>query len=126
MMFLMNDAMLELDGPSAPSPPPAGRMGALTLDHVLKLGAELYAERPLLHRDDPERARRLALLVRAKAPEVNAALFVAPAAGCRPDAVIHRVAEVSVELMAGLRNLSDAGQLTPVAADKEVWRRMAA
>lgn len=126
MMFLMNDALLELDGPAAPPAPPAARMSALTLDHVLKLGAELYAERPLLHREDPERARRLAMLVRAKAPEVNAALFVAPAAGCRPDAVIHRVAEVSVELMAGLRNLSEAGQLTPVAADKEVWRRMAA
>ena len=126
MLFLMNDTVLELDAADAPAPPPAARMSALTLGHVLNLGAELYSERPLLHRQDPERARRLALLVKSKAPEVNAALFVAPEAGCRPDAVIHRVAELSVELMAGLHNLSGSGQLNAVTADREVWRRMAA
>ncbi len=126
MLFLMNDTVLELDGAQAPAPPPAARMGALKLSHVLELGAELYAQRPLLHRHDPERARRLALLVKSKAPEVNAALFVAPAAGCRPDAVIHRVAELSVELMAGLKTLSESGALNALTADREVWRRLAA
>ena len=126
MLFLMNDAVLQLDGSDAPPPLPPSRLNALSLSHVLKLGAELYSQRPLLHREDPERARRLALLVRAKAPEVNAALFVAPTAGCLPEAVISRVAEVSIEIMAGLQSLERQGALNPVTADREVWRRLAA
>ena len=126
MMFLMNDAVLELDGPDAPAPPSPARTRALSLAHVLKLGAELYAEHPLLHRDQPERARRLALLLKSKAPQVNAALFVAPARGCSPDAVISRVAELSFDMLAGLTEMSRAGALNPVTADREVWRRMAA
>ena len=126
MLFLMNDAVLDLDSPGAPAPPSAARMHALSLNHVLTLGAELYAADPLLHHRNPERARRLALLLKAKAPEVNAALFVAPAQGCKPDAVIHRVAEVSIDVMAGLADLNRSGALNPVTADREVWRRLAA
>lgn len=126
MLFLMNDAVLELDGGGAAPPPAAARTRALTLDHVLKLGAELYAAEPLLHRTDPERARRLALLVKSKAPAVNAALFVAPAKGCAPAAVQSRVAELAIDLMAGLADLARSGALDPVRADREVWRRMAA
>lgn len=126
MLFLMNDAVLDIGGPGAPAAPPAARLRALTLAHVLKLGAELYAERPLLHRDDPERARRLAVLLAAKAPEVNAALFVAPAAGCKPEAVTSRVAHVTLDVMGALQALTRAGALTPVTADREVWRRLAA
>ena len=126
MMFLMNDAVLELDGPGAPAPPSAARTRALSLAHVMKLGAELYAQHPLLHRERPDQARRLALLLKAKAPEVNAALFVAPAHGCSPDAVISRVAELSFDMLAGLQEMSRSGALNPVTADREVWRRMAA
>ena len=93
---------------------------------MLKLGAELFSERPLLHREDPARARRLALLILSKAPSVNAAQFTAPAAGCAPETVMSRVAEVSLEIMVSLRAQSARGALTPVAADREVWRRMAA
>ena len=126
MLFLLNDAVLELDAEGAPPPPAPSRTRALTLDHVLKLGAELYAAEPLLHRAEPERARRLALLLKSKAPAINAALFVAPARGCAPAAVQSRVAEISIDLMAGLQNLSREGVLDPVRADREVWRRLAA
>lgn len=123
MMFLMNDAVLELGG--AEGPPPE-RLRALTLAHVLKLGAELFSAQPLLHREDPARARRLALLIRAKSPDVNAALFSAPAPGCPVEAVATRVASVSLEILGALHAKAEAGALTPASADREVWRRMAA
>lgn len=126
MLFLMNDALLDLGGAAAPPPPAAVRLRALTLEHVLKLGAEMFSERPLLHREEPDRARRLALLILCKAPQVNAALFTAPAAGCAPSAVGARVASLGFELMAGLQKAAERGGLDPVTADREVWRRMAA
>ena len=79
MLFLMNDAILNLDAHGAVPPVAPARFRALSLDHVLRLGAEMFSEEPLLHRTEPERARRLALLIRTKAPQANAALFVAPA-----------------------------------------------
>ena len=126
MLFLMNDAVLSLEGQDSPPPLPAERLRALSLSDVLKLGAELYAEKPLLHHEDPERAKRLALLVAAKAPQVNAALFVAPEKGCAPEAVISRLAELSIDVMAGLQTLKREGGLNPVTADRQVWRRLAA
>lgn len=125
MLFLMNDRVLQLDVARVGLDP--GRFDAITPAYAVKLGQELFAEQPMLHREAPERARRLALLLRAKAPEVNAALFVAPSVGCRPDQVITRFASLSVEVMASLYARDQAnGGLTPVQADNEVWRRLAA
>ena len=104
----------------------AGRFRALSLSFALRLGRELYAERPLLHHEDPERAGRLAALIVCKAPEVNAALFAAPRAGCKPDEVQARLAEVGLALLASLHTRQRERSLTPVVADHEVWRRMAA
>lgn len=126
MLFLMNDALLSLDAHGAVPPLAPQRFRALSLDFVLKLGAEMFAEAPLLHHTDPERARRLALLIRSKAPEVNAALFLAPAAACAPDEVTHRLAEVSIEAMAALYTRAREGLLDTISADREVWRRLAA
>ena len=126
MLFLMNDALLNLDAHGAVPPIAPQRFRALSLDFVLRLGAEMFAENPLLHREEPERARRLALLIRSKAPEVNAALFVAPAAACPPAEVSRRLAEVSMEAMAALYTRAQEGLLDPVSADREVWRRLAA
>jgi hypothetical protein len=86
----------------------------------------MFSESPLLHRDEPERARRLAMLIAAKAPEVNAALFVAPNKGCRPDQVITRLANLGLEVIMNLYSQDRIGALNPVTADREVWRRMAA
>ena len=125
MLFLLNDTLLSLDPRDQP-PLEAGRFHALGLPHLLKLGAEMFAQEPLLHQNNPERARRLALLIRAKEPEVNAALFVAPAKDCAADHVVSRVAQVSLEVMANLNARAKSGDLNPATGDREVWRRMAA
>ena len=125
-MFLMNDALLELGGGEEAPPPGPERLRALTLAHVLKLGAEVYSDEPLLHREDPARARRLALLILAKSPGVNAAHFGVPARGCPPADVTVRLASVSLDVLSTLRAKAAAGALTPASADSEVWRRMAA
>jgi hypothetical protein len=126
MLFLLNDRMLDLNLQRFDPPLDAGRFRALSLPYVIKLGQELFAEHPLLHREDQARACRLAALLALKAPEVNAALFSAPQAGCRPDEVATRFASLDLDVMAGLYARDREGGLTPVAADREVWRRMAA
>ena len=126
MIFLMNDTVLDVDMRTLAPPVTAGRFRALSLAFVLKLGRELYAAEPLIHRLEPERAKRLAALILCKAPEVNAALFEAPRAGCPPEHVDARLAEVGVEVMAYLQARHAASALNPYTVDVEVWRRMAA
>ncbi len=126
MIFLMNDTVLDVNMLRLAPPLAAARFRALTLSFVLKLGRELYAEQPLLHRVDPERAGRLAALIVCKAAKVNAALFDAPHAGCQPDEIGSRLAELDIEVLAHLSNKQAEATLTPYAVDCEVWRRMAA
>ena len=122
----MNDTVLELDLATLAPLQRAGRFDALSLAAVIKLGAELFAEHPLLHRTQPERARRLAWLIVSTSPGVNAANFQAPSAGCRADQVSYSLAELSVGMMAGLYAEARIETLTPVLVDSRVWRRMAA
>ncbi len=117
MLFLLNDAVLDIDPREFSAPLEPTRFRALSLNAVIKLGAEMFAESPTLQRTELERAKRLAFLIQIKAPEINAALFVAPALGCEPEEVISRFASVALPVM---------GQLDAVSADKEVWRRLAA
>ena len=126
MIFLMNDTVLDLEMRTLAPPLATTRFRALSLSFVLTLGRELYAEQPLLHRADHERAKRLAALIMCKAPKVNAALFQAPAADCPPDQVASHLAEVDIEVLVQLRSRQDEARLTPYAVDCEVWRRMAA
>ena len=126
LLFLMNDVILHLDSQEAPSPLEAARFHALPLSYVVKLGQELFAEHPLVHKTDPEKARRLAILLTSKQPDLNAALFVAPSVGCAPDDVATRFCSLSFDIMATLQARQNAGALNAVAADREVWRRLAA
>ena len=126
MLFLLNDRILDLNLRRFEAPLDPARFQALTLPFVMKLGQEAFADAPLLHRDDAERGRRLAMLIAIKAPEVNAALFVAPAKNCRPDEVSGRFATLSLDLMATLYVRDRDGVLDLLTADREVWRRMAA
>ena len=84
------------------------------------------SEEPLLHRKDIERAERLAALIVAKAPDINAALFIAPGRGCRTADVQVRYAQLGVEVMGALLERQKAGGLTNLEADRQVWRRLAA
>jgi hypothetical protein len=102
------------------------RMLSLSFPEILRMGQELYAARPLLQRWAPDQARRLAALISAKAPSVNAALFVAPAVNCTPEEVTVRFANLQFEVMAGLATLQKDGELDALRADRAIWRRLAA
>ncbi|KQV56219.1 MULTISPECIES: hypothetical protein [unclassified Caulobacter] len=126
MLFLMNDVVLSFDAAELTPPMTRDRFAALSINSVVELGKELFAEEPLLHHKDLERAQRLAALIVAKAPEINAALFIAPGRGCLKDDVQVRYAQLSVEIMGALLQRQKAGALTNVEADRQVWRRLAA
>lgn len=126
MYFLLNDTLLELDERNLVSPLDARRFQALSMEFVVQLGKELFAEEPMLAQRAPERARRLAMLLALKQPGLNAALFVAPGHGCKPDQVGVRFAQLSIEVLASLQSRQATGALDAVSADREVWRRLAA
>ncbi len=126
MLFLMNDVVLSFDAAELAPPMTRDRFAALSLGYVGELGKELFAEEPLLPHKDLERAHRLAALIVAKAPEINAALFIAPGRGCKPEVVQVRYAQLTVEIMGALLQRQKAGALTNVEADRQVWRRLAA
>ena len=126
MYFLLNDVVLTLELQVLTPPMIARRFSALTLDCVEKLGREIYAEEPRLQHRRLERAKRLAALIVSKAPEVNAALFVAPSRGCRYDHVAVRLASLDVTLLGRLHAEQQTGRLTPMLADRLVWAQAAA
>ncbi len=126
MLFLLNNVMLSVDM-AAMTPPLSGdQFARLPLSFVGKLGQELFAANPLLHLKDHEKARRLAALITAKAPTINAALFIAPARGCLVEHVQVRYATLSVEIVAALVERQKAGALNSTEADRQVWSRLAA
>jgi len=126
VIFLLNDVVLEFDQRSLVPPLEAGRFEALSFSAVIDLGRELFSEDPLVHRNSPDRARRLALLLSMKQPDINAALFVAPRHHCPPEQVATRFCNISIEVMAELHAKNAEGALDAVTADREVWRRLAA
>jgi hypothetical protein len=126
VIFLLNDVILDFDPRSLVPPLEAGRFEALSFSAVIDLGRELFSEDPLIHRNSPERARRLALLLSMKQPDINAALFVAPHHHCPPEQVATRFCNISIDVMAELRAKNARGSLDAVTADREVWRRLAA
>jgi len=126
MLFLLNDTVLRLDGVAMDAKLNGRRMLNLEFPAILRMGQELYSREPLLQRTNPERARRLAALITAKAPSINAALFVAPALDCAPSEVTVRFVSCEFETMAQLQSLHRDGRLDPVSVDRMIWRRLAA
>ena len=126
MLFLLNDAVFDLDEACPVTPGDARRFENLELDYVLELGCELFSEDPLLHRTDPGRARRLAWLIAERSPEINAALFAAPARDCAPELVEPRFCALPEPVIRQLSSRAARGKLDAVAADRAVWNRMAA
>ena len=126
MLFLLNDVVFDLDE-ACPAPShDVRRFEKLDFDYVLELGCELFAEDPLLHRNDPGRARRLAWLIAERSPDVNAALFAAPAVACDPELVEPRFCALPAGVIRQLSTKAQRGKLDAVAADKAVWNRLAA
>jgi hypothetical protein len=126
MLFLMNDAVFDLDEASPVTSADARRFEKLGIDYVMELGCELFAEDPLMHRNDPARARRLAWLIHDRSPEINAALFAAPEADCDPSLVEPLFCALPQPLLRQLKTRDGKGKLDAVTADRAVWGRMAA
>jgi hypothetical protein len=126
MYFLLNDAVLNLQGEDLAPQVLARRFGSIGFDYVQMLGQELFSEEPLLQHAAPERAVKLAALINFKQPLINAALFVTPSRGCPPAQVGVRFASLDLPTLANLQRAHSIGALDAVAADKEVWRRLAA
>ena len=126
MLFLLNDVVFDLDEACPVTPADARRFEKLGFDYVLELGCELFAEDPLMHRTDPGRARRLAWLIAERSPEINAALFAAPARDCAPELVEPRFCALPEPVIRQLGARAARGKLDAVAADRAVWNRMAA
>jgi hypothetical protein len=126
MLFLMNDVVFKLDDVMMDARLGAERLRALTLPTIIRMGQELYAKEPLLHRKASQRAKRLGALISGKAPAINAALFLSPRKDCAPHEVTVRFVSCEFEVMAHLWTLQRAGELDPLAADRRVWRRLAA
>ena len=126
MLFLLNDVVLSLDAAELVPPLTRERFAQVSLNYVSKLGQELYATEPLLHHKDVDKAQRLAALIIAKTPEINAALFIAPSRGCLVDQVQVRYAQLGLEIMGSLMERQKAGALSNLEADRQVWRRLAA
>ncbi len=126
MYFLLTDAVLNLQGDDLAPAALARRFGSIGFDYVQTLGQELFSEQPMLQHDHPERAKKLAALINAKQPTINAALFIAPARGCPAGQVGVRFASLDLPTLANLQRAQATGALDAVTADREVWRRLAA
>jgi hypothetical protein len=129
MLFLLNDVVFDLEETCPVSPGDARRFESLDFDYVMELGCELFAEDPLLHQNDPVRARRLAWLIHDRSPDVNAALFAAPECDCDPALVEPLFCALPQTLMGQLmaKAQKPAGRRTAtVDVDRAVWNRMAA
>ncbi|HEY5072476.1 MAG TPA: hypothetical protein VII63_10645 [Caulobacteraceae bacterium] len=126
MLFLLNDVVLDLTKAELSPGEAAHRYRRLSLDYVESLGAELFADCPRLQKTDPDRAVRLATMIVAIAPRINAALFVSPALGCDPLEVSARFDRVGLEVLDQLRRDQNDGKSIGFSADRAVWRRLAA
>jgi hypothetical protein len=126
MYFLLNDTVLNLQGDDLAPAALARRFGQIGFDYVQTLGQELFSEQPLLQHDHPGRAKKLAALINAKQPNINAALFIAPARGCPRGMGGVRFASLSLPPLATVMGAQAPGALDAVTADREVWRRLAA
>lgn len=125
MLFLLNDRVIHVDEAAgdAAGPLSPAVVDRLTAECVEMLGAELYSAEPLLHERQPDLARKLAGLIAAKNPGINAAHFCAEWEGCDPETVEARFARVDPPVLRSLRRRQAEGALTPQLADRRVWRR---
>jgi hypothetical protein len=126
MLFLLNDSVFSLDGVARGARLSGAHFRQLSFPAVIRMGQEMFSREPVLQHTSPGQARRLAALISAKAPLINAALFVAPSFDCPPADVTVRFVNAQFEVMAELYTRQRAGELDAIFADRQVWRRLAA
>jgi hypothetical protein len=123
MLFLINDTVLDLELGSIEPPPLPVPMSQLPVSWVEAMGRDLFSKTPDAHKTMPAAVTRLAFLLAMRVPDLNAALFVAPPQGCRPELVTVRYASVSSEIMSHLTAKYRAQALMPIEVDHYVWAR---
>lgn len=126
MYFLLNDIILYIDYNGMMQPLDADRFAALSPDYIAQLGREMFAEDPLVHRKNPERARRLAYLINLKMPRINAAQFFVMANNGSPDSVDTEFKALNDLALGAMYQQQMAGMLDATKVDQEVWHRLAA
>ena len=126
MLFLLNDTLVRLNRDDLAPEALNRRFASVSFAYVQQLCQEMFAENPSLQRTHPEQAAKIAALIAAKAPEINAALFVAPGPRCQPDKVGVRFCALDLITLARLQNYQIEGHLDPAVVDREVWRLLAA
>ena len=126
LYYLINDRVLEIHTDQMMQPLETERFEALSLDYLVQLGKEMFAEDPMVHRNNPERARRLCYLVHLKLPRVNALSFFLPYEKCPAAAVIFEYKSIHTQVIDMLHTQQILGQLDINKVDQAVWGRMAA
>jgi hypothetical protein len=126
MLFLLNDVVLTVEMETLSSAPVAAGLRTMSLNQIVQLGREMFSESPRLQHISQSGPLRLATLITAKQPDINAALFSAPAAGCAPEAVVCRFASLSIELIHDLKGFQDRHAMNKVLADFHVWGKLRA
>ena len=126
MYFLMNDLVLDLEPARMMQPLDADRFSALSIDYIAQLGKEMFAEDALIHRKNPERARRLAYLIQLKMPRINAAQFFVMAQNGQPESVDASFKSLNDIAMGAMFAEQSQGHLDAQKVDQQVWHRLAA
>ena len=123
MLFLLNDVVLELEPAKLVRPVMAGHLARLSMSQVTTLVREVFAQNPRLPHDHLMLARRAAVMMLMKDPELNAALFLTPGRVCAPSDVSVRFASLAAEVIFQLKHIQDQGRLTSGAVNALVWSR---
>ncbi|MDX9997036.1 MAG: hypothetical protein WCY15_13365 [Phenylobacterium sp.] len=126
MLFLLNDAVISTAEISFAKDGLGAKVAPLSIDAVVRLGREMFAANPNLHRVRPDRAQRLAALIQLRAPLVNAACFSSPRFGCPPGEVTTKFASLAVDVMADFYRRQRDGELDADTVERAIWRRVAA
>ena len=123
VLFLLNDCVLELEPRALATPQVAASLAHLTLADAITVAKEAFAAEPQLQLKAVQRAQKAALMLMLKQPEINAALFIAPAQHCRIQDVAVRFASVAAETLFEIKGLQDRGKLTAGIVNAHVWSR---
>ena len=124
VLFLLNDRVVDLGSALAAPLDIAGRVAALGQLDVIGLVREMFAADPGFLHARPTAAAKAALMLVLKAPELNAALFIAPAPGCHPALVTARFAAVDPHVLHEFKALQDERRLTFAAINIEIWSQV--